>query len=65
MKALIASPFEGDRNLVAMVRQIKDRAVNRSVKMSSEIKQSSEWTMGKVVEKVIEQKRIKAIKYQI
>lgn len=40
---------------------MKERAINRTVKISTEIKQTSEWTMSKVVKSVLESKRRKRI----
>eukprot|EP00344_Euplotes_crassus_P001511 CAMPEP_0197014852 /NCGR_PEP_ID=MMETSP1380-20130617/71946_1 /TAXON_ID=5936 /ORGANISM="Euplotes crassus, Strain CT5" /LENGTH=122 /DNA_ID=CAMNT_0042440299 /DNA_START=162 /DNA_END=527 /DNA_ORIENTATION=+ len=57
LKEIKTSPHEGDRLLEDTLRKIKERAINRTVKLSSEIKQTSEWTMGKVLHKVIKERK--------
>ena len=70
LKEIRTSPYEGDRLLEGTLKQNKsmylflinlyqERAINRTVKISSEIRQSSEWTMKKVLETVIDEKRRK------
>lgn len=50
------SPVEGDRMLEGILKKMKERAINRTVKISWEIKQNSEWTMNKLVNTVVENK---------
>ena len=45
--------------LEGILKKIKERAINRTVKISCEIKQSSEWTIDKLMQAVIEKKKQK------
>ena len=52
-------PLEDIRNFETTLRKIKERAAQRTISMLSEIKQTSEWTMNKLVKNVIESKKRK------
>ena len=56
LKDIKKSPIEGDRMLESILKKMKERAINRTVKISWEIKQNSEWTMDKLVNTVVETK---------
>lgn len=46
---------------LGVLKRIKEQAINRTVKLSSEIKQTSDWTMNKVIRNVLESKRQKRL----